>query len=183
MLAAFYNSTLPRLIPVGMILIALQRTVFVEMQVFGVIVQVVLAFAATAGAVAGPDRGAIAGFVLGIMFDLSTGSPLGSSAITMGGAAAIAGWLEIVRIESTWYLVALFVGIASGIGELGVPTVRFLIGERDAFVPETWTIVPIVAVTAAILSIPCAPLARWTVRADRADWRPDRVKGQVADEQ
>ena len=40
----------------------------------------------------GPVIGiAITGFVLGIMFDLSVGSPLGSSAIVMGIAGYVAG--------------------------------------------------------------------------------------------
>lgn len=181
MLAAFYNSTLPRIIPIGMVLLAAQQTIFVELKFFEVVVQLVLAFAATAGAVGGPDRGAITGFVLGIMFDLSVGSPLGSSAITMGFAASIAGWLDVIRIESTWYLVALFVGVSAGLGELGVPTVRFLIGERNAFVSETWLIVTVVAVSSAILSIAMAPVARWALGVDRSNWRPDKVKNQIAD--
>ena len=50
----------PRVIPIGMALLALQQTMFVEMKPFGVIMQLLLAFAASAGAAGGPERGAIA---------------------------------------------------------------------------------------------------------------------------
>ena len=65
MFAAFVQSSLIRLIPVGMVMLALQRTVFVDIKVSGVTVQVVLALAAAAGASGGSERGAVAGFVLG----------------------------------------------------------------------------------------------------------------------
>ena len=133
--------------------------------------QLVLAFAAAAGAAGGPERGAITGFVLGIMFDLSVGSPLGSSAITMGLAGAVAGWVDVIRIDTTWWLAAIGVGVGAGVGEAGVPVVRRFIGEQDAFVPEMWTIIPVVAVAAAIVSIAFVPVARWALKLGRPEWK------------
>ena len=100
-MGAILNSFLLRLIPIGMALLALQKTLFVELRPFGVIIQVLLAFACSAAAAAGPERGAIAAFVLGLMFDLATGAPLGSSSIAFGIAAYIAGWVDVIRIETT----------------------------------------------------------------------------------
>jgi len=171
MIAALLTSSLTRVIPIGMMLLALQQTLFVELQPFGVIIQVVLAFAASAGAAGGPERGAITGFVLGIMFDLSVGSPLGSSSITMGLAGYIAGWVDLIRIDTTWWLAAVFVGLGAGLGEAAVPVVRRFIGEQDAFVPEMWTIIPVVAVSAAILSVALVPLARWALKLGRPEWK------------
>ena len=171
MLGALLHSSLPRLIPIGMILLALQKTMFVELQPFGVIIQLVLALAAAAGAAGGPERGAIAGFVLGIMFDLAIGTPLGSSSIAMGLAAYVAGWVDVIRIDTTWWLAAIFVGIGAAVGETAVPVIRRFTGEEDAFVPEMWTIVPVVAVAAAILSIPFVPLARWSLGLARPEWK------------
>ena len=91
MLAALWQGPLVRLVPVGMVLLALQRSIFVEITVDGVIVQVVLALAAAAGAAAGSERGALAGFVLGLMYDMIEGLPLGSTAIAMTLAGAVAG--------------------------------------------------------------------------------------------
>lgn len=171
MLGALLNSSLTRVIPIGMMLLALQKTLFVELQPFGVIVQVVMAFAAAAGAAGGPERGAITGFTLGIMFDLAVGSPLGSSSIAMGIAGYVAGWADLVRIDTTWWLAAIFVGIGAGAGEASVPVVRRFIGEQDAFVPEMATIVPVVAIAAAVASIVLVPVSRWSLKLERPEWK------------
>jgi rod shape-determining protein MreD len=171
MLGAFINSSFVRVIPIGMALLALQQTMFVEMKPFGVIIQLVLAFAASAGAVGGPERGAITGFVLGLMFDLSVGTPLGSSAITMGLAGYIAGWCDVIRIDTTWWLAAIFVGVGAAAGEAAVPVVRRFIGEEDAFVPEMARIVPVVAVAAAIASVALVPVSRWALKLGRPEWK------------
>lgn len=170
-MGALLASPLTRIIPIGMILLALQKTLFAELTPFGVIVQVVMTFAASAGAVGGPERGAITGFTLGIMFDLAVGTPLGSSSITMGVAAYVAGWIDVIRIETTWWLAAIFVGVGTGLGELGVPVVRRFIGENDAFVDDVVVIVPVVAVAGAVLSVPLVPLARWALRLERPAWK------------
>lgn len=171
MLGALLHSPLPRLVPIGLILLALQKTLFVELQPFGVIIQVVMAFAASAGVAGGPERGAMVGFVMGILFDLAIGTPLGSSAISMGLAGYVAGWADVIRIDTTWWLAALFVGLGTAVGEFTVPVIRRFTGEEDAFSPELVTIVPVVAVTSAILSIVLVPLARWSLGLARPEWK------------
>ena len=171
MIGALLNSSLTRIIPIGMILLGLQKTLFVELQPLGVIIQIMMAFAASSGAAGGPERGAITGFTLGIMFDLSVGSPLGASAITMGIAGYVAGWVDLVRIDTTWWLAAIFVGFGAGIGEACIPVVRRFIGEDDAFVPEMATIVPVVAVAAAAASIVLVPIGRWSLKLGPSEWK------------
>ena len=56
-----------RLIPVTLVFLAIQRTVCANYPVAGVAIQVVLALAAGAGAGAGSERGAFAGFAMGMM--------------------------------------------------------------------------------------------------------------------
>lgn len=171
MLGALLHSPLPRLIPIGLFLLALQKTLFVEIQPFGVILQIVMAFAAAAGAAGGAERGMIAAFVLGIMFDLAVGTPLGSSALAMGVAAYVAGWVDQIRIDTTWWLAAIFVGAGAGAGEATVPVIRRFTGEEDAFVADLATIVPVVAVGAAIVSIPLMPVARWALGIAPPEWK------------
>lgn len=171
MLGALLHSPLPRLIPIGLVLLALQKTLFVELQPFGVILQIVMAFAAAAGAAGGAERGVIAAFVLGIMFDLAVGTPLGSSALAMGVAAYVAGWVDQIRIDTTWWLAAIFVGAGAGAGEATVPVIRRFTGEEDAFVANLATIVPVVAVGAAVVSIPLMPIARWALGIAPPEWK------------
>ena len=158
LIAVAHRARCTRIIPVGMMLLALQKTLFAELQPFGVILQVVLAFAAAAGAAGGPERGAITGFVLGIMFDLTVGSPLGSSAITMGIAGYVAGWVDLIRIDTTWWLAAIFVGVGAGAGR--GRACRWSAGSsarRMRSCPTMATIVPVVAVAAAVVSIAARP--------------------------
>ena len=95
MIVALLRSSIVRIVAVGMMLLALQNTIFADMRPAGVILQVMLAFAAAAGAAGGSERGATAGFILGLMYDLGTGAPLGSSSITMGLAGYIAGYMAL----------------------------------------------------------------------------------------
>lgn len=171
MIAALLNSFLVRVIPLGMALLALQKTLFWELRPFEVIIQVVLAFACACAAVAGPDRGAVAGFVLGLIFDLSTGTPLGSSSIAFGLGAYVAGWVDVIRIDTTWWLAAIFVGVGSAIGEALAPVVRRFTGEEDAFSPHLAKVVPVVAVAGAVLSLALVPLGRWAMKVAKPEWK------------
>ena len=80
-----------RLIPVALVVLAIQRTVCATYRVDGVAIQVVLALAAGAGAGAGSERGAFAGFALGMMYDLGVGTPLGLTALAYGLAGLTSG--------------------------------------------------------------------------------------------
>jgi len=91
MFAAFVQGPLVRVIQLGLVLLALQRTIFVEIQAGGVIIQIMMAMAAAAGVAGGSERGAIVGFTLGVMFDLAEGTPLGSTATAMTIAGAVGG--------------------------------------------------------------------------------------------
>ena len=176
MLAAFYHSFLARTVPIVMVLLALQKTLFVEMRPFDVVVQIVLAFAAASGVAAGLDRGASAGFVIGLMFDLGTGSLLGTSAITMGLAGYLAGSIQLIRIEATWWMSAGFAALGAAAGEAGTPVVRFLIGDPDVFAPSLVRDVLVVTAASALLSIVFVPMARWTMRVEKPEWKPEKVR-------
>lgn len=171
MLAAIVRSSLIRLIPVGMVMLALQRTVFAEIRVSGVIVQVVLAFAAAAGAAGGSERGAVAGFTLGTMFDLVEGTPIGSTAIAFTLAGVVAGLLAIVAADPQWWLSALFVGLGTAVGEAMVPVVRIFIGEEDPWPSQMLKVVVVVTVAAIVMSPALVPLGRWCLRIRGSEWK------------
>lgn len=170
MFAAIVRSSLIRLIPVGMVMLALQRTVFAEIQVSGVIVQVVLALAAAAGAAGGSERGAVAGFTLGVMFDLVEGTPVGSTAIAFTLAGVVAGLLALIAADPQWWLNAIFVGFGAVVGEAMIPVVRIFVGEQDPWPPQMVKIVAIVAVSAMVLSPLFVPLGRWCLRIRGSEW-------------
>jgi rod shape-determining protein MreD len=171
MLASLVQGPLLRLASVGLILVALQRTLFTDLRPAGVSVQVVLALAAAAGAAGGPQKGALAGFVLGLMYDLAAGTPLGSSSITMGLAGYAAGYVTSITIDPQWWLAALFTALGAAIGEAAVPVVRTFIGEEDVFSPRLATVVGVVAAGALLLSPLLVPVGRWCLRIKRPEWK------------
>jgi cell shape-determining protein MreD len=171
MIAAFLQSRTARLLPVGLLLVAIQMTVLAEHRPFGVALQLVLAFAVTAGAVGGLESGVLAGFVLGAMLDLGAGTPIGSSSISMGIGGLVAGTFALVNIETRWWLVAAFATLGAAVGELMVPVVRAFIGQTDVVSDRLPLIVLVVAVSSGIFSVALAPLARWTMRMRTAEWK------------
>jgi rod shape-determining protein MreD len=117
-LAAFVQGPLVRIIPVGLILLALQRTLLVDFKVGGVVIELLMATAAAAGVAGGSERGAIMGFTLGLMFDLVEGTPLGSTAIALTIAGTVAGLLALVAADPQWWLGAFFVALGTAAGVL-----------------------------------------------------------------
>jgi rod shape-determining protein MreD len=171
MLASVVQGPLLRLASVGLVVVALQRTLFSDLRPAGVSLQVVLALAAAAGAAGGPQKGALAGFILGLMYDLAAGTPLGSSSITMGLAGYAAGYVTSITIDPQWWLAAIFTALGAAIGEAAVPVVRTFIGEEDVFSPRLLTVVGVVAVGAFVLSPALVPVGRWCLRIKRPEWK------------
>jgi rod shape-determining protein MreD len=170
MVAAFFQGPLVRLIPVGLLLLALQRTVFVDLKVAGVILQILMATAAAAGVAGGSERGALVGFVFGVMFDLAEGTPVGSTATAMAVAGIVAGSLALIAADPHWWLEAIFTGLGAAAGALTIPVVRVFIGEPEPFQSGLYVVVPVVAVSSAVLSPVLVPLARWCLRLKRPEW-------------
>jgi len=171
MLASFVQGPLVRVIPLGIILLALQRTIFVELQVNGVILQVMMSMAAAAGVAGGSERGAVVGFVLGVMFDLAEGTPLGSTAIAMTIAGVVGGLLAVIAADPHWWLAAIFTGLGTAAGVAAIPLIRLFIGEQEPFQQRLAIVVAITAAAGAIMSPLLVPLARWCLRIKTAEWK------------
>ncbi len=171
MFASLVQGPLLRLFSVGVVLLALQRTLFTDVRPAGVTLQVMLALAAAAGAAGGPQKGALAGFVLGLLYDLSAGTPLGSSSIAMGLGGYAAGYVTSITVEPQWWLAALFVGLGAAVGEALVPVIRAFVGEDHAFDPRYGLGVGIVAIGAMVMSPLLVPVGRWCMRVKRTPWK------------
>lgn len=158
------RAWLPRLLLIGVVLLAAQTSIAAELRPFGVAIQIMLACAAAAGAASGATQGATAGFLLGLMYDLGTGTPLGATALTMALGGYVAGWGRQYRIEPRWWILAGLTAIGAAAGEAAVPLVRVLIGETDVVSRQMLVIIPVVAVAAATLSPLFVPTMRWALR-------------------
>ena len=170
MFVSLIQGPLPRLVLVGMLLLALQQTLFVDVRPWGVTIQVMLALAAAAGVAGGPQKGALAGFVFGLMYDLRAGTPLGSSSFSMGLGGYTAGYVQSITIDPQWWLSALFVGLGTAVGEMLVPVVRTFVGEQHPWSERWYTVVAVVTAAAMLASPLLVPLGRWCVKVKKTDW-------------
>jgi hypothetical protein len=82
----------------------------------------------------------------------------------------VGGLLALIAADPHWWLAALFTGLGAAAGALMIPVVRVFIGEPEPFQEELYVVVPIVAVSAAIMSPLLVPLARWSLRLRRPEW-------------
>ena len=137
-----------------------------------VVVDVVLALVAAAGAGGGPERGALAGFVLGVMFDLGTGGPLGLSSLAFGAGGMCAGYVVTITPDPPWWLAGLFAGLGAVVGEAAVPVVKLLTGADGWVTPRLLVVLPVQAVAAFVLSVVFVPLGRWCMCVRRPKWNP-----------
>lgn len=170
MFAALIQGPVPRLVVVGTMLMALQQTLLVDLRPADVTVQIMLALAAATGAATGPQKGALAGFALGLMYDLRAGTPLGSSSLTMGLGGFAAGYSLSISVDPQWWLAALFTGLGAAIGEASVPALRAFVGTGHGFTDRSYLVVTVVTAAAIVLSPVLVPLGRWCMKVKRTDW-------------
>jgi rod shape-determining protein MreD len=153
-----------RLIMVGLLLLTLQTTVFAEIRPLGSAVDIMLGFSIASGVIGGPEKGALAGFIFGIMFDLVVATPFGLSALVYGLVAFIVGYVKSsVTQGQAWWLSMILVFIGSVMGVVAYNGIGTLVGEVGWF---RWTMVRDAAVvaTANALIAPFSTIAqRWSL--------------------
>jgi rod shape-determining protein MreD len=152
---------------VGIVALALQTTLLTQATPFGVTLQLMLLLAAACGVAAGPERGALAGFCFGLLYDLVLTTPFGVAALSCGLAAYLAGFVLSVTMDPPWWLQMLVVGAASAVGELAFPLVETIVGREGWVQPRLLIVVPVVAVANALLAPLAVPVARWCLGVPR----------------
>lgn len=163
-----FVSRLPfRLGLVGVTLLVIQTTWAAEFRVAGTVTPVMVLFAASCGAVTGVERGAVAGFVLGLLHDLVLVGPFGLAAVATGLAGAGGGLLRTKSLMPPWWLAAIVVGAATALGEVSYPILRALVGVEVPVTSRWIHVVVVVAVTGAVIAPVALPVARWTMRTPR----------------
>jgi len=160
-----------RILPIGLLALSLQRLVFAEHPVHDVKLQLVLAVVVAAGAAGGPDRGAVVGFVLGLLYDLNGTTPLGLVALAYGLGGMTAGYVHTLVSEPQWWMASIFAIIGAGVGELAVPFLGQMIGDSGWITPRLLVQIPIVAGGAGLMCPALMPISRWMVGVKRRKWK------------
>lgn len=147
--------------------LALQTTIVAELRPFDVSIQLMLLLGAVSGVVGGPERGALAGFLFGLFYDMTLTTPLGLAALSCGLAGYVAGYVQSITVTPPWWLSALFVGLGSAVGELAFPLAQSLVGKEGWVQQRLLVVVPVVAVANLLLAPALVPAARWWLRVPK----------------
>ncbi len=148
-----------------------------QFPLFGVVADVMLLVSIAAGVAAGPQRGAIIGFWLGLFYDLMRPGPLGISALAYTLTAFAVGSLLVAVLTVRRTLAALVVFVASMLGTLLFATTSELFGQNTLGSPRLWTIVFVVAFINMILSVVAVPIGRWAEGAGAIESRSGVLSG------
>ncbi len=159
-----------RLVLVGLLFLSLQTTIFNEMRPFGVCLQVMLLLAASSGLAKGSQTGAMAGFIVGLLYDMVLTTPMGLCAAVFGIVGYLAGYVHTFVHESTWWSRMLAALGVSAIGMFLLPVAFTITGAEGVLTPHVFVVVITVAIFNAALSLPAEWLCNWAIR-DEATMR------------
>ena len=153
-----------RLVLVGLIFLGIQTTVLSEMRPFGVMVQLMLLIGVTAGAIYGPEVGALSGLIVGLMYDCVLTTPLGLASLVVGGVGFGAGLLPFFVREPSWWNRAIVIALFSAIGEMLFPVAQGMTGLGGWVQPRMFVVALVVALINLFLAPIVMPLIRWTLK-------------------
>jgi rod shape-determining protein MreD len=112
----------------------------------------------------GAEIGAVAGLIVGLMYDCVLTTPLGLASLVLGATALVAGAFPYFVRESSWWNKAIAVAVASAFGEILFPVAQALVGLGGWV---QWRVIG-VALIVALLNLFLAPLlmpvVRWTLK-------------------
>jgi rod shape-determining protein MreD len=164
-IADLTRSAWVRLPLVLAVALALQMSVATELRPFGVAPDLMLLLAVCGGLAAGQERGAVAGFVIGVAFDLQLQTPFGLSALVYALTAFGLGYLRLGIERSGWLVRSLAVTGASAVAVVAYALLGSLFGMTDVVDLGLVTIALVVAVVNGLLTPIAYPLMRWTLTA------------------
>ena len=153
-----------RLVLVALPFLGLQTTVLNDMRPFGVSLQVMVLLAAASGLARGSEVGAIAGFVVGLLYDLVLTTPLGLGAAVFGLVGYMAGYANSFVHAPTWWTRMLMGAVASAIGMFLLPAALEVTGTDGALTTQVFIVALVVASVNAFAVLPAHWVCRWALR-------------------
>jgi rod shape-determining protein MreD len=157
-------TTWIRLPPIVFVALVLQTALVPELRVLGVAPNVLLLPGVAAAVVAGPERGATVGFVCGLLADLYlVRSPFGLSALTSSLAAYAVGLLQGSLLDAPWWTAVVSVAGGSALGTVLFTLGGAVVGQPTLPTDDLLTVVGVVALVNAALSVVAVPVLRWAI--------------------
>jgi rod shape-determining protein MreD len=167
----------PRIGLVVAVVLLAQGTVGLDLRIAGVHPELQWLLPIAAGLAAGPEEGAVIGFVTGLATDLFLPTPLGLTALVgclLGVAVgrATAGLSDRGRTVS---VVAALTGSAGAVMLYAV--LGAVLGQDQILKVDLGAVVGVVAVTNGLLVLPVVRMVRWALGSERTSRRRTLASG------
>ena len=148
----------------------LQSSLLEGLRSAGIPTDALLLVAVAGGAVAGPDRGAIIGFIAGLLADLFLTTPLGLSALAYCLVGFGVGVLSGNVIRAAWWIMPVTAFVGSVAGVVAFALIGAMVGQSHLVRPSLVLIALSVGLVNVPLSIPVGRAMTWALgsSSDRA---------------
>jgi len=157
-----------KVLAVLVVVLFVQTTFGNDLRVNETAPDLMLLLATCAGFVAGPDQGALVGFVSGLAADLFLqNTPFGLSALAYCLAGFVVGWARANFVRPRLLLAPVAAAGGTAFGATLFVVIGYVVGEQQLVAPgKRWLVelVSVEALYAAIFSLPVVVLMGWALR-------------------
>ena len=155
-----------RLPPLLVVALMLHTAVLPQLRVLDVAPDLLLVLGISAGMVAGPDRGALVGFVAGLLADCFLQTPFGLSALCYSLVAYAVGALQATLLDAPRSIRVVTAVVASAAGVTSFAVLGAVLGSDELLSGRLPTIVLVVATLNGLLVLLVARPVRWATQPD-----------------
>ena len=153
--------TLLRVAALVLTTLVLQHALFDELRVFDASGDLLVLLVVAAGLTSGPDRGALAGFLIGIAADLVVVSPFGLTVLTYTLIGWAVGSVRMVAVDPGAVHASITAALAGLASVLLFVAVGVIAGQDQYFDRHALTVATVVAGWAFVLGPSAYRLFRW----------------------
>ena len=144
--------------------LVVQTSVLTRFRVAGAIPDAMLLVAVCIGIIGGPERGAVVGFLSGILFDLFLlTTPVGLSALVYALVGYGVGMVAEGTVRAAWWIPVLTATVASAAGAVLFALAANVVSGADFVGPRLPVVALVVGVTNGLLSFGVLRVAAWAV--------------------
>ena len=155
-----------RVPPLIFVIFLFHTAVFPQLRVFDVAADVLLLVAVASGIVGGPERGAVMGFVAGLLSDTLLHTPFGLSALVYSLVGWWVGSFQTRILHATWWIPVLTAAVATAAGTLSFALLGAVLGQDQLISMRLLPICGVTALWSAVLSPVMTRVMRWGLMAD-----------------
>jgi len=146
-----------------LVALTIQLGVLAEVRIAGATGDVMMLLALVAGLAGGPRRGGVAGFVVGLVYDLVLLSPFGVTALTYCLLGYALGFVPNEFVRGAFWVPPLVVFGASVVGTIFYVAMETVFGQEGIFTAHVLPMALVVAVINALLAPVAFRSARWAL--------------------